>query len=94
MSSTRSPLTKILPAVRLEQPEHQPQDRRLPGAARAQEDLGVPGLQREADVAQDHLLVERQVHLVEDDDRAAVAERFVEQRADGVALAPSVHQRR
>ena len=69
-----------LAGVRLQQAEHQPQDRRLAGAARAQEDLRVPGLQREADVAQDHLLVERQVDPVEHDDRPAVAERLVEQR--------------
>ena len=50
MLSTRSPLTKIDAGVRLQQPEDQPQDRRLPGAARAEEDLRVPGLQREADV--------------------------------------------
>ena len=66
--------------IRLEQPENQPQDRRLAGAARAKKDLGVAGLQREADVAQDHLVVERQPDVVEDDDRPAGPEGLVEQR--------------
>ena len=56
-------------AVRLQQTEDQLQDRRLPRPAGAQEDLGVPGDQREADVAQDHLVVEGQRHAVEDHDR-------------------------
>ncbi len=38
-----------LAAIGLEQAEDQPQDRRLAGAAGAEKDLGVPGLQREAD---------------------------------------------
>ena len=68
-----------LAAVRLEQAEDQPQDRRLAGAAGAEEDLRVPGLQREADVVEDDLLVEGQAHVIEDDNRPAGAERFVEQ---------------
>ena len=71
-------------AVRLQQSERQPEDRGLPCAARAQEDLGVPGLQREAHLTQDHLLVERQIDVVEDDDRAAEGEGLVQQR--GTAL--------
>ena len=66
--------------IRLEQPENQAQDRRLSGAARAEEDLRVRGLQREADVAQDDLVVERQPDVVEDDDRPAGPEGLVEQR--------------
>ncbi len=68
------------PRIGLQQSENQPQNRRLARTARAEEDLRVPGLQREADVAQDDLVVERQPHLVEDDDRPAGAEGLVEQR--------------
>ena len=67
-------------AVRLEQPENELEDRRLPGAARAEKDLGVPGDEREADVAQDHLVVERQRHVVEDDDRRSRPEGLGELR--------------
>ena len=80
MSSICSPFTKMSTGIRLQQAQYQPQDGGLPGAAGAQEDLGVPGLQREADVAQDHLVVEGEVHAVEDDDRTAVRQRLVEQR--------------
>ena len=68
------------PLVGLQQAENQPENRRLARAARAEEDLRVPGLQREADVAQDDLVVERQPDAVEDDDRPAGPEGLVEQR--------------
>ena len=52
-------------AVGVQQPGDDLQNRRLPGAARAEDDLGVAGDQREADVLQHHFLVERQAHLIE-----------------------------
>ena len=64
--------------IRLQQPEHQLQDRRLAGAAGAQEDLGVPGLQREADILENDFVVKREVHAIEHDNRPAVTERLVE----------------
>ena len=38
------------------------------------------GLQREADVPEDDLVIERQPHVIEDDDRTAWAEGLLEQR--------------
>ena len=64
-------MTQITPASGSQQPEDQLEDRRLPGAAGAEDDLRVPLDQREADFAEDHLVVEGQRHLVEDDDRRA-----------------------
>ena len=58
-------------AIGLQQPEDNLQRHRLAGAAGAEDDLRVPGDQREADVLQDHLVVERQRHVVEHDDRRA-----------------------
>jgi hypothetical protein len=72
-----------LAGIRFQQAEDQPQDRALPRAARAEKDLGVPRPQREADVPQDDLVVKRQVNLIEDDDRPAGAERFIEERRTG-----------
>jgi hypothetical protein len=40
----------------------------------------MPRLQRERDVAEDLLLVERKGHVVEHDDRPPGTERLVEQR--------------
>ena len=68
------------PLVGFQQPEYQPQNRRLPGAARAEKDLGVRGLQRETDVAEDDLVVERQPDAVEDDDRPAGPKGLLEER--------------
>ncbi len=64
--------------IRFEEAEDQPEDGRLAGTARPQEHLRVAGLEREADVVQDHLLVEREMDAVEDDDRPAEAQRFAE----------------
>jgi hypothetical protein len=74
--------------VGLQQPEDQPQDRRLARAAGAEEDLRVARLEREAHVAEDHLVVEPEAHLVEDDDRPPVGEGFVEQRRPRILLLP------
>ena len=74
------------PLIRFQETEDQPKDRRLPRAAGAQEDLRVPRLQREANVAQDHLVVEREPHLVEDDDRPAGPEGLLEERRAGPVL--------
>ena len=58
-----------LAAVSLQQSEQDLERQRLAGAAGAQDDLGVAAAQREADVLQNHLLVEGQRHVVEGDDR-------------------------
>ena len=63
--------------VGLQQAENQLQDRRLARAARAEDDLRVPRQQREADVLQHHLVVERQRHVVEHDDRLLRRSRVV-----------------
>ena len=75
ISSTRSPLTQITPASGLQQPENELEDRGLAGPAGAQEDLGVALEQREAHVAQDHLVVEGERDPVEHDDRRVRARR-------------------
>ena len=51
--------------VGFKQPQHQLEDGGFSRAAGAQENLGVAGAHRKGHVAQDHLLVEGKVHLVE-----------------------------
>jgi hypothetical protein len=63
-----------------EQPQDQLEDRGLPGAAGPEEDLRVTGNQREAHLAENDPVVERQRHLVEHDDRRARPEGFFEFR--------------
>ncbi len=72
-----------LPSVRLEQPQNEAEDCGLSGAAGSKENLRVAGLQREADVAQDDLVVECQLHVVEHDDGSAGAKGFFQQRRAG-----------
>src|SRR5262245_60772557 len=57
--------------VGLQQAADDLQRRRFSRSARAQDDLGVALDHREAEVPQDHFLVERQLHVIEDDDRRA-----------------------
>src|SRR5690606_32075230 len=64
--------------VGLQQPQNELQDRRLPRTTGAQEDLRMPFDQREADLVENHLVVEGQAHLVEDDDRRARPQRLFE----------------
>ena len=78
-----------LAAVGLQQSEDDLEHHRLAGAAGAQDDLGVAAMQREADVLQDHLLVERQRHVVEDDDRRVARSRTPAPSASAVMPATS-----
>src|SRR5688572_2222129 len=56
------------PRIRLQETEHQFQDGGLSGAAGPEKDLRMTRPHRERQVAQDHLLVELQPHLVEQHD--------------------------
>src|SRR5690349_17800052 len=57
-----------LAGVRFQQADNQLQDRRFARARCPQEDLGMAGQQFEAHVTQDDLVVERQLHVLENDD--------------------------
>ena len=59
-------------AVRLQQADDDLERRRLAGAAGAQNDLRAPLHHVEADVLEDDLVVERELHVIEDDNRAVV----------------------
>jgi hypothetical protein len=68
--STREPVYPDLSAVRFQQTQDQLQNRRFPGSARPQDDLGMSGQQREADVAEHDFVVERKRDSLEDNRRA------------------------
>ena len=63
------PVHPDLPGIRLQQAENQLQRDRFARAARAEDDLRVAAPELEADIAQHDRVVERQRHMVEDDDR-------------------------
>ena len=65
----RSPLTQMTPESGLSKAQNQLQNRRFTRAAGAKDDLRMSGEQCEADVAEHHLLVEGERHLVEDHNR-------------------------
>src|SRR5262249_10588817 len=66
------------------------QDRRFPGAARPENDLRMAFDEREADRVEHHVVVERQVHLVEHDDGRA---GFVQQLFEGRSMRCAVLHR-
>ena len=70
----------------------------FPDAARAEDDLRVPRDQREADVPEDHFVVERELHVIEHDTGAPGSLRIssaVGSRGSrvGTCIARSVQQR-
>ena len=59
-------------AVGLQQADDDLQDRRLSGSAGPHDDLRAPFGNFEADVLQHYLIVEGELHVIEDDDRAII----------------------